>query len=120
MATAYRQKYPEAAVKEKHYQSIIGSLKFQRDILKEYITNAKTRKLTYYESTKLSGDYYKKYVDKKNDWLVQLDQITAKFDRFLLEVDECIKSAETQADMWKSRMSIMEAYDDGRKDKNNL
>ena len=115
MATAYRQKYPEASSKASHYRNIASNLRNRRTTLQGNISKAKARKPADYENTKLSGDYYTKYVDKKDDWFIQFDKITAKFDRFLQQVDGCIQTADNLANMWNSRIGVMEEYDDGRK-----
>jgi glutaredoxin 2 len=113
LATAYRHKYPEASTKASHYQNVVSNLRNRRSNLQRNLIDAKSRRPADYENTKLSGEYYTKYVDKKDDWIDQLDRIIAKYDRFLLQVDNCIQNADNLAKKWSGRINIMEAYDDG-------
>ncbi len=113
MAKAYRSKYPEAGTKANHYRNVVTTLQTRRSSLQDDIKKARKRRPADYEDIKLEGDYYTKYLDKKDVWITQFDQITTTFDRFLQQVDKCIQNADNLEKMWNSRISIMEVYDDG-------
>ena len=113
MAKAYRSKYPEASTKANHYRNVVTTLQTRRSSLQDHINNAKVIKPADYEDIKLEGDYYKKYLDKKDDWIAEFNQITTKFDRFLQQVDKCIQNADNLEKLWNSRINLMEVYDDG-------
>lgn len=114
MAIIYRKKYPNAKAKETHYRTIASNLRSRRNTIHGFVSSAKIRNPSDYENTKVQGEYYTKYVAKKNDWFTQFDQITNKFYSFLVQLDTCIQNADNNAKLWQSRIGIMEAYDDGK------
>jgi len=114
MAIAYRRKYPDARSKSDQYKYLVSNLRSYRSTLQGYITQIKSSNPIDYETTRLKGDYYDSYVDKKDNWFSLLDQTTKRLEYFLLQVDSCIQSADSLRNMWYNRISIMEVYDDGK------
>jgi len=109
MSVRVRPKYPEARAKAAQYSELDNTLSNLRSQIASEVSTARSIGTTT-EDALLMGDYYNRYVIKKNDWIALHSQIISSFDTFLVQLDSCIASASSQAAMWRARIGEMEEY----------
>lgn len=106
----HRPKYPEATDRRNHYRSVADKLNSYRTTIINELNNARNLTANVFESSNLQGEYYEIYLIKKDDWLLQHNQIITSFDSFIVSLDVCIENARSQETLWRDRISIMEEY----------
>lgn len=52
------------------------------------------------ESVDFEGEYYDFYVQKKNDWVQQVETIKKEFEDFLIDLNSCVLKAEELKEYW--------------------
>jgi len=116
------EKQADASSKETLYNDLADTLKTCKDNVSSEIRTAKGFGTT--TSTAVDGDYYDRYITKRDDWIILHGEIITKFDNFASQLDTCIENArnkaseyraealkwKSEADMWRSRIGIMEEY----------
>lgn len=103
------KRYPEASMKITYYQNIITSLQADKTNIENALSDINSDLAVYStgtENTNLEGAYYDYYVDKKNIWLTECNDLIGKYDIFLTQLMQCITRAETLKSEWEYKNTL--------------
>jgi len=106
--TRYRLKWPEARTKTDYYNDLVSRLTQLHTDIADKVNDARLIGTT--ENSTLEGDYYNQYVVKKDDWVDRHTELRNLFTAFNTDLNNCITNALNQANLWSSRIGVMEAY----------
>ena len=103
------KKYPEAPMKITYYQNMVTSLQSDKTNIENLLFGINNELRLYAdstESTSLEGTYYDYYVNKKNIWHAECNNLIEKYDTFLTQLKQCISRAETLKSEWEYKNTL--------------
>jgi len=105
--------YPEAPGKITHYSRVVNTLescyKEINQAINSAINSAKSRITAAsprLESANLSGDYYNEFVNRKNNWVDDAENMIVKFGNFLVNLTSCISQAKAHLGDWQHKDTL--------------
>ena len=106
----WRLKYPEASSKRDHYRDLVTTLTANQRAITSSVNDARTIDAALLDPQSVDGEYYNRYIAKRDAWTGIHGQIVAVFDTFLVDLNSCITNASNLQSMWQGRIGVMEEY----------
>jgi len=106
----WRLKYPEASTKTNHYRNLVSTLALSKSAISYNVERARTVDAVSLDPQNVDGEYYTRYITKRDAWIAIHSQKIAMFDTFLTNLDGCITSARNYEALWQGRIGVMEEY----------
>jgi len=104
-----RKKYPDAQEKKDYYSNLASSLKSSKTTIENELTTAENIGDSGLAQN-VDGDYYNRYIIKRNDWIDIHSKSIEKFKTFLSDIDICITNANNLSELWAGRIEMEEEY----------
>ena len=106
----WRLKYPQAPERVSHYRDLVTKLTANRTIISTKVNRARTVNAPSVDPNSVDGEYYDRYIIKRDAWIQIHGRSVAEFDTFLTDLDSCIASASSLESLWQGRIGVMEEY----------